>query len=620
MDSVVLRGIYCWLRRNVIGGKILAVEPSGPKALFLGIRQTGSGMIYLVISWDAMLFRLYPSRRKPQKVRIPSTFVDVLRRHILGASIASVLMKSLERVVSFEVVNSDLRGNPIEFTLIAELMGKNSNLILIDRETQDVIEAGKHVTEAMSRTRPVQTGSQYAPPPGSSGVNPLTATGDEIRDMLERSENLRLDKLLLSTFSGISPTIAREIAFRAEQGAVGGASMQPVVDAFLTVMQTVAEERFEPCILTEAAAIDGGEGLNRARQASSPTRKSMLCAFPLLSASAWHVERFDSMAEAAEEFFARSDEAGLFSGLFQSLRQMIKVRLSRAKRRLENIEEETLDEGEMNRLFRNGELLKANMDKLRKGAAFIEVQDVFSESLDTVRIDLDAALSPWGNVDAVFKKAKKARRRLVHTKRLVDEITAEMQHLDSILVQIESCEDVSCLKQIADELLRSGLMTQRKHDEVVGGIRKHHAEEKQEPFRRFLSSDGLEILVGRSNAENDQLTFKTARPYDLFLHAKGIPGSHVIVWRSARTSPIPKRTIEEAAIIAAVHSKARGAQHVAVDYTLRSQVKKPKGAMPGKVIYSSYETVFVDPEQSLLERLSKKDDPRRTRSDTNGIA
>ena len=162
-------------------------------------------------------------------------------------------------------------------------------------------------------------------------------------------------------------------------------------------------------------------------------------------------------------------------------------------------------------------------------------------------------------------------------------------------------------KEIADELLSRSMMTQHKYDELVRGVRTPAAKEKTARFRRFVSSDGLEILVGRSNAENDQLTLKTARPFDLFVHAQGIPGSHVIVCRSNRKAPTSKRTIHEAAVIAATYSKARFSQNVPVDYTPRANVKKPKGAVPGKVIYSSYETLFVDPDQSPLAKLSKKE-------------
>jgi len=206
----------------------------------------------------------------------------------------------------------------------------------------------------------------------------------------------------------------------------------------------------------------------------------------------------------------------------------------------------------------------------------------------------------------LFKKAKKAKRRLAHSEKLTSSIREEIAYLDGLLLQIEGCERVQCLTQIAKELVRRAGMTQRKYDEVVSGIRNPASKEKEQRFRRFVSSDGFEILVGRNNAENDQLTLKTARPYDLFVHAQGIPGSHVIVWRSEKSSPIPRRTIQEAAIIAAVHSKARNAQHVPVDYTPRSQVKKPKGAVPGKVIYMSFQTIFVDPDHSLLTRLKVK--------------
>ena len=604
MDSVVLRAIYCWLRRNLIGGKVLSVELSEPKTIAITIRKKGLGMMFLIISWDASLFRLYPTRTRPQKIS-RSPFVGTLSRHILGATIASILMKSLERVVTFELVNRDLKGNPLEFTLIAELMGKNSNLILVDRKSREIIEAGKHVTEAMSRTRPVLPGTKYTAPPASQGVNPLVATRDEVIQALENATGMRLEKRILSQFAGLSPTIAREIKARAGASSRGSDALARAADAFLSVMAKISAEQFEPCVMREPS-----DGLNssgtRAVGLALRAAKSVLCPFPLIQKDNWEVERFESMADAAEAFFAEAEQAAAFLKMGRRLLQIVKSKLARAKRRLAKIEAEAVDKEDVDRLFQKGELLKMNVHEVRRGMASIEVRDVFSSAQPTVTIELQTSLSPWANVDAAFKKAKKAKRRLAHSAKLVASAREEIAYFEGLLLQIEGCEGIPCLQEIADELLRVGVITTRKHDEVVSGALRRLPKEERQRFRRFVSSDGFQILVGRNNRENDLLTLRTARPFDLFVHAQGVPGSHVIVWRANRGSPIPKRTIEEAAIIAALHSKARNALHVPVDYTPRSQVKKPKGSVPGKVIYMSFQTVFVNPDHSLLAKLAAK--------------
>ncbi len=606
MDSVVLRGVYCWLRKNLVGEKVLSVELCDSKSIFLTIRKKGIGVLFLIISWDASLFRLYPTRIKPHKIG-RSPFVGTLSRHLLGARITSILMKSLERVVTFELVNRDLKGNPLEFRLIAELMGKNSNLVLVDRQSREIIEAGKHVTEAMSRTRPVLPRTKYTAPPASQGANPLAATNDEVIRALEKDSETRLERRILSQFAGISPTIAREIKARAEESSHGSDSdaLACAADAFLSIMATISGEQFEPCIMTEPS--DGPD--NRAPRADGvafQTTKSLLCPFPLIQKGNWEVERFESMADAAEAFFRGAERATAFVKMGRRLLQMVKSKLSRTKRRLAKIEAESVDKEDVDRLFQRGELLKMNVHKAKKGMASIEVQDVFSNELCAVTIELDSSLSPWANVDVSFKKAKKAKRRLAHSATLIASAREEIAYFEGLMLQIEGCEGIPCLQEIADELLRGGMITSRKHDEVVSGVARPLPKEERQQFRRFVSSEGFEILVGRNNRENDLLTLKTARPFDLFVHAQGVPGSHVIVWRSNRSSPIPKRTIEEAAIIAALHSKARNAQHVPVDYTPRSQVKKPKGSVPGKVIYMSFQTIFVNPDHSLLAKLAAK--------------
>ncbi|MBN1592232.1 MAG: NFACT family protein [Candidatus Coatesbacteria bacterium] len=601
-----MRGIYCWLRKNLVGGKILAIEPCDRKSIFLTVRKSGLRVFYIVISWDAAFFRLYPTSTKPRKADLQNPFLGIMKRHLQGARIASIVMKSLERVVTFELVNIDLSGNEQEFTLIAELMGKNSNLILIDRETREIIDAGKHVTEAMSRLRPVLPGEEYVEPPVSQGQNPLAATEPEIAGALGKEPALRLDKRILNEFSGISPTTAREIAFRTEREPTEMHSEQAAAGVFASMMSDISEERFEPCIMTEpeAKSLPGGIG-----------QKSILCAFPLLSKEGFGMAQFDTMAAAAETFFAAKEAAASFEKMAQRLAQMVRAKLTKAKRRLVNVESETVDENEVNRLFMLGELLKVNVRAVKKGMDHIEVEDILSGKGESVSIKLDGKLSAWANVDVLFKKAKKAKRRLAHSENLFKSVRAEISYLEDVLLHVESCEDSECLRQIAEELLSRGEMSERKFNEIVTGVERPASEERPEPYRRFISSDGFEILVGRNNAENDQLTLRTARPYDLFVHAQGIPGSHVIIWRSERNSPIPKRTIEEAAIISALHSKSRGALHVPVDYTPRSQVKKPKGSIPGKVIYTSFETIFVDPDESILKNLSKID-LRRTQSGT----
>jgi len=376
LDSVVLRGVYCWLRKNLVGGKVLSVEPCDRKSVFFTVRQKGFGVIYIVVSWDASFFRLYPTRAKPHKARIQTSFVGILRRHVLGAKIASILMKSLERVVTFELLNLDLKGNPLEFTLIAELMGKNSNLILVDRALREVIDAGKHVTEAMSRTRPVLPGVEYVAPPASQGQNPLAATQDEVRVALEGSPDMRLDKRILSEFAGISPTIAREIVARAQQQPADHSVPEVAARVFTSLMRTVSEERFEPCVMTEpgptplAAAVSETNGLRLW------ARKSLLCALPLVEKADWEIERFETMAQAAEVFFAKAEEMVAFESMARRLMQIVRSKLAKAKRRLANVWSEAVDEDDVRRLFERGELLKMNVHNVKKGMASIEVEDV----------------------------------------------------------------------------------------------------------------------------------------------------------------------------------------------------------------------------------------------------
>ena len=604
MDSVVLRAIYCWLRRAMIGGRLLSVDAQDSRTVFFRLTRGGLGTVYLLISWDPVFFRLYPLQARPAKSRVQTSFVATLRKHLLGSKVAGVVMRSLERQVVFDLVNVDLRGSPTKFRLIAELTGRSSNLVLVSSPEQRIIDAGCHIAE--TKRRPILPGIEYPPLPAAEKLNPLSATEDEMRQALGDLSGDALERLLVQRFAGLSPTVAGEIAFRARQDTGPGSETDRAVRALKSVASLINEERFEPCILTEPAqtVLHRAEGASTGKwEPTTMRRRSILSAFVLASHADWTIERFHTMSQAAEEYFARQQEQAAFEKLSRRLFQIVRTRLSRARRRLAKVEAEAVSEQEVRRLFETGELLKTNIGKLSKGMASVEVENPFVDPPAVEKIDLDPSKGPWANVDSIFRRAKKARRRLEHSKELITSINEEITYLEGLLVHIRGCDAMDCLRQVSDELVARSIITEAKHRELTEGWRVLRRRQPVREFRRFISSDGLEIIVGRNNAENDRLTLRVARPFDLFVHAQGVPGSHVIVRRKGREAPVPKRTVYEAAVIAATFSKARFSQNVPVDYTARSNVRKPRGSVPGKVIYSGYETVFVDPDEGLVSRL-----------------
>ena len=569
MDLFVIHGIAEELKREIVGGFIAKIYQMNRTDLLIRLRRLGEEK-QLLISTHPEFHRLHLTEKKYANPMVPPRFCTYLRKYITGAIIADISQQPYERVIRLGLQRRMDAGAVRYLVLVAELVGKGSNVLLLeDAKILDCL----HFRRSDERTiRPVAPGLSYSPPNPSGRPSPKEVTSERMGEILEAPAGERW-KAMVEKISGISPLVAQEIEFLTD----GTAS--DIWKNFRLLFERYERCAFAPRIVT----LLGG--------------KMVLCPFPLKSLGAAAEESFASMNQAADAFYFETVMQRQMADRKQAMAKRLRQLLARLQRRRENL---LLDQQKFKsdvELKAHGEILVANYPKLKKGMGQIEALDYRQEPPRSILISLDEALDPAGNVERYFKKYKRAKRGLEITSERIAKTEREIAYLESVLFQVEEAEDAEQLEEIRSELEGEKIQTIPK--------KQKSAREKKEmslPIRRFRSSAGLEIFCGKHNIGNDYLLRKIARGNDLWFHAQGLPGSHVLLKVGPQE---PKfNSIVEAAMIAAYYSRGKDAGRIAVDYTPVKNIHKPKGARPGFVTYSHQKTVMVKPDKEKVEKLT----------------
>lgn len=493
----------------------------------------------------------------------PPVLCMLMRKQLLGARLLKVEQQRGDRIVyiDFDAMN-DL-GDHVQRRLVLEIMGRHSNLMLLDEKGR-IQESTRHVGLEMSRVRQVQPGLYYEEPPAQDKLEMAVCTEEELLLRLNADPALPLHKFLMNNVTGFSSQAAREIAVRI----TSGAEENP-----FTLAETAARlhELFVklPSLTAPAVYEEDGEVTD-------------VFAFPYYSRDLKHQTKADTMSHALERYFGSRDQKDRLSQRSASMVRLLKSQLERCERKLALQEEELSQAAHMEdyRIF--GELLHANLYQLKRGQSQVELENFYDPDGGTIIIALDNTLSPQQNAQKYFKKYQKARSAQKTAAEQKEKTLAEMDYLESMLLDTDKCVGESELEEIREELVRTGYMKR-------SSSRKEKRQlPKSKPYR-YESSDGIEIHVGKNAAQNDRLT-TGARPDEMWLHAKDMPGSHVIIRCEGE---IPPATLLEAAKLACYYSKGQSGSSVPIDYTRRRYVKKPGGAAPGMVIYTHQHTLFM---------------------------
>ncbi len=577
LDGLVIRALAQELDVNLREGRIDKIHQPEKDELVVAIRRRHQGNVRLVISANPQWARIHiTDEKKPNPVK-PTAFCMLLRKYLEGGRIKEIEQIDMERIIHIRIEALNDFGEWRDKLLICEFMGRHSNIVLVNCENGIILDSIKKVDGDMSGYRQVLPGINYIAPPSQGKLSPLGTDFDTFATAAwNQEDSTDLARALSNIYTGLSQYSAREIC-----AAAGIDGTLPVGECGVYELSTVYQ--------TTQSLIDSidTEVYTPAVQYKKNAPLEFTPYQPILLPASTGIRFFDSMNEACDAYYqAKLAQIRLVSAQ-TSLSSKIKEHLNKAYRK-KFLQEGDFNQAEKKIKYKNwGELLTAYSHKFKKGDTVAEVNDF--ETGAKISLPLDVRYTPIQNAQRYFKIYNKSRGAQRHLTRLMAENLQSIDYLESVLVAVQRAENLAEITEIINELEKEGYLK-------TSSNRKKPKSAPSHP-RLFLSSEGLEIRVGRNNLQNDRLTLRDSKRSDLWLHAQRIPGTHVIISLPAAMDSIdkvPDHTLEEAAFLAAYYSKASTSSKVAVDYTFRHNVKKPSGAKPGMVIYDNYWTITAN--------------------------
>lgn len=562
-DGVVTRAIVHELQQTLLGGRISKIYQPQPRDLTLVIRAKRANHL-LLLSAHASLPRIQLTQTKPNNPKEPPSFCMLMRKYCEGGIIHAIEQVEMERIVHIDILARNELGDPVVRRLVMEIMGRHSNLILINLEDSRILDSIVHVGYNVSQVRQVLPGLTYVSPPPQQKSNPLTVNETQFIAGFDYNGG-RLDRQIVNRFTGIGPQLAKEIVHRAGLG-----QRTKLWKAFRATIEQIKQHQYQPTIVNTST-------------------KKYFAAFPLtfLPGTA---TTFATMNECIDQFYTSKAKQDWIRQQTSDLYRLVQNELAKNKKKLTVLDKEfqKIKRADQMRIY--GELLMASLYQVKRGDTELEVVNFYDPKSPIVKIPLDPVYTPIENAERYFKKYNKLKTAYKWNREQKEKTKKDIAYLESILVQLEQLT-VAEIEQIREELAEAGILKQKQ------------TKQKKKPIKptplQLYSSDQTPIWVGKNNKQNDYLTHRLASSYDTWLHTKEIPGSHVVI----RSRSISEQTLREAAMLAAYFSKARESSQVPVDYTLVKHVKKPSGGRLGFVTYEKQQTIYVTPDPEKVEQL-----------------
>ena len=573
LDALCLTAVAGEVRAAVQGGKIDKIYQPTRDEVVLYIRGP-AGNVRLLLSANPGHPRAHLTERNRENPEQPPMFCMLLRKHLQGARILELNQPPLERILDFKLETLDELGDRVERRLVLEAMGRSANLLLLDGEGR-IVDCTRRVDGDLARgQRQLLPGLFYRQPPAVDKLNPFTLSPEELRLVLANPLGKAWDKLLLDSFTGLSPLVARELAFRA------GDDSEKLAAELEKLGKSVEENHFTPYLLVR-------EG--------KPVDFTFL---PVLQygPETESIPR-ESFSALLDDFFSDRESAERVRQRGQDLVKSVTSARDRTARKLGNQARELEATKNRERLRELGDILTSNLHLMEKGMSTFRTMDFYDPEGGEVDIPLDPLLTPQQNAAKYYKEYNKAKTAEEMLTIQIEKGEKELEYLNSVLENIALAEGEKDLQEIRQELTETGYLRRPK----TAAKRAKKVSGKPMEFR---SSSGLRISVGKNNSQNDLLTTKLAYKSDIWLHTQKIHGSHVILWLEGGEADA--RSLTEAAQLAAYFSQARDGSKVPVDYTPVKYVKKPAGARPGMVVYTTYQTAVVEPDAELAKKLRVK--------------
>lgn len=589
LDGVFLHCITSELQ-VLVGAKVDKVYQPSTEELIISLRTRGAGGKKLLLSARANSPRLSLTDASFENPAVPPMLCMLLRKRLGGATLTAVSQQGCDRIAYIDFLATNEMGDKENLRLVIEIMAQYSNVIFLDSDGK-IIDALKRVDYTKSSVRLVLPGVAYELPPAQDKVNlfednntktaALTMALSRINEKLENGKDLY--SALMASILGISPIVARELAFRIEQSTSSGqGDVKSVLETFVNEHKDGSPEYY---LLKDESGKPFEFSFIR------PTQYGDLGENLLV---------FDTASELLDEYYAKRDSMERMAHKTSDLRKLLSNIKERTSRKIDNqkVELEACADREKLRIY--AELINANLYKLKQGPDVFELENYYDDN-KLVCVPVSPALTPAQNSQKYFKDYKKT---YTAEKKLTEQIefgAEELLYIDSVIDELSRAESEKDISAIKEELKAGGYIRNKGKEKLHKNGKKVKEKPTQSlPPIAYMTTDGYKVLVGRNNIQNDKLSLKTAAKLDMWLHTKDFPGSHVII--ESKDGEVSDDAIVEAAIIAAVNSTAREAAKVPVNYTQAKNLKKPTGAKPGKVIYHVYNTVYVSPDPEFAER------------------
>lgn len=572
LDGLFLYATLEELKDSILNSKIYKINQPEKDEIVFSLKKDKNSY-KLLISASTMYPRIHFTDINKKNPMTPPMFCMILRKYLSNSKITSIYQLQLDRVVFIDLQGKDELGFEKTYTLIIEIMGRHSNISLVEKSSSIILDSIKHITPEINSVRTLLPGLKFVLPPKSNKLNPLDYTYDDLEKFILEN-NIKLNNTFVSkVFMGVGNQLSKEIinSLNSELSLENLKDIHKEIELFFN---KVTQDNFSFFITLENDIFQDFFPIDL----SSLEQKDKL--------------HFSSPSKTLEYYYSEKDKRDRLNNKSHSLLKLVNNNLDRCHKKMEILNDnlKKCEKADKYRIY--GELLTANIYSIKQGDESIDVVNYYSEDSQVININLDPTKTPSTNIQNYFKRYSKLKKSKEYSLEQIKITEDEIIYLNSVLTNIKNTENYTGIEEIKKELMDARYLKFKKN------IRKK--ETKSKPIH-FISSEGIHIYVGKNNIENDYLTLKFADKRDLWFHTKNIPGSHVILKTLGKFT---EKTIEEAANLAAFYSKGRDSSKVPVDYTEVRNVHKPNGAKPGMVIYETNKTIFIDPEKPSLEKLS----------------
>lgn len=581
-DGTVTKALIYELNRDYTGGKIDRIFQTEKDELLLQLR-CGPNRGNLVLSASANNPRAYITQEKKKNPQSPPAFCMLLRKHLESSTIKGFEQVEMDRIIKIHLLGTDELFDVVNKTLIIEIMGRHSNIILVNDEDQVIIDSIKRINQSISRVRQILPGLTYSNKEIINKDNPLLETKEHFIKKINNTDENKIKDFLIKTYMGLSPLIAREIIFRADLGEtlIGNLQHTQINDlytSFSSLMEIINNNQFVPNQIVDKEKTIAFSSISLKQY---PSKDSIV---------------YDSIHELLDQVFYTKDNNERIQQKSQNINRLVKNQLEKTLKKQEKLELELREAKNRNLYKIYGDVLSANSWAVKRGDSEAILEN-FYDNMNEIVIPLDIRKDAIQNAAHFYKKYSKLKHAQTTIQAQLKKTRWDIQYLDSLLYSIESCQSVDEIDEIQEEFKVDYLKKKISN-------KKKLKNNKKKGFLTYETQNGDLIFVGRNNRENSELTLKFAHNKDMWFHVKYGPGSHIIL--RTNKSEYSTESILAAANLASLFSRQKNSSNVEVDYTEKKYVKRHPQNQPGLVTYTDFKTLFITPDQEKLKALSKK--------------